>query len=133
MSARARRSRRSTTRRHLVHILHLALDSLHLRGQVSNPRLQLIDRIIQRLNLRRKLLIACSALVVLCLQRSRQRVHRRHHLVHAVVVLLHQVDDHAHALVVGGLQVLHHVLQLLHLGLQLNHFLGNGKRMRREE
>jgi hypothetical protein len=87
-------------RRQAVYVLQLALDRLHLRAQVGNARLELIDRVVERLDLGRELGVAGTALIVLRFQRRLQGVDRSHHLVHVVGVLLHQVDQHAHALVV---------------------------------
>jgi hypothetical protein len=106
---------------------------LHLRGQIGNAGLQLIDRVVQRLDLGRKLTVAGPPLVIFCFERSLQIVDRGHHPVHIVGVLLNQIDDDAHAFIIRCLQVLNHVLQLLDLGLQLDHFLGDGKCMRQSK
>ena len=52
-----------------------------------------------------------------------QGVHGRAHLLGLVRGLLRQVLQHAKARVQRGLQPLHHVQQLLHLRLQLDHLL----------
>ena len=61
--------------------------------------------------------------VVLLIDLLLQRVDRLAHLVGVIGGLLHQVLQNPKTGVEGGLQALHHVEQLLHLGLQLDDFL----------
>ena len=89
-----------------------------------DARLQLVDGIVQRLDLSGDAVHLGGGRVALRFDRLRQGVHRGGHFVHTVGGLLDQMLQNAHALGIGLLHLLQTVLELLHLGLELDHLLG---------
>ena len=125
MSRRPARSRcaRLLLRLCRLHRLELRLQVLHRFVQLGNTRLQLVHRVIQRLHLSRHAVHLAAHRIALRVDLLLQRGHCRGHLVRLVGSLLRQVLQHAQARIHCGLQPLHRIQQLLHLGLQLDHFL----------
>ena len=104
-------------------VLQLRLQILNRLVELGDARLQLVDRIVQRLHLAGDGIQLAAARFALRVDLLLQSVHGRGHLVGVVRGLLDQVLQHAETGVQGGLEPLHHVQQLLHLRLQLDDLL----------
>ena len=99
------------------------LHVLKLLGHLRQADFDLVHCVVQRLDLARELVDFVSALGLLLLQRGLERVQRIGDFIDRIGVLLNQVPHNAHALVEAALHGSHLLLQLLDLGLQLDHLL----------
>jgi hypothetical protein len=103
------------------------LHVVELLADLRQTRLQLIHRVVQRLDLRGELIDLAAVVCGQTLHLVLQVVDRSIHLVDAVGALLDEVFHHPHVHVDGLLQARHLVLQRLNLRLQLHHFFVRGK------
>jgi len=113
-------------------VLQLSLQILYRFIQLGNARLELVEGVVQRLHLAGDGIQLTVARLALRVNLLLQGVDSDGHLVGVVGGLFHQVLQDAEAAIQGGLEPLHHVEQLLHLGLQLDDLLrgrvrGNGR------
>ena len=120
---RTRRCARYGCLRRRLNVLQLALYVLDGLVELRHPRLQLVNRVVQALDLSAHRIQLAARVLALRVQLLLHRVHGLSHLVGLVGGLLHQVLQHAKARVHGRLQALHHVHQLLHLRLQRDDLL----------
>ena len=107
------------------------LHVLQLLAHLAQPRLELVQSIVQGLDLARKLVGMSAAVALLLLQSGLKIGDRGRNLVGSVGALFDQVLQHAHALVERLLHVGNSVLQVLDLGLQLHHVFVDAPRRRR--
>ena len=108
--------------------LLLALDGLKGLLHCVQPGLDLVERVVERLHLVGDLVELCRwRLPAGCCSAFCKVFDRERHLVDGVGGLLHQIGKDAHALVGRLLQVCDGGLQVLHLGLQLDHVLVDGE------
>jgi hypothetical protein len=105
-----------------IYVLQLRLNVLQGFIETGDARLQLVDGIIHALHLPGELidLVSSRALLLHLLLQTGQGLR---HAIHVIGGLFHQVLEHTHALVVGLLEALQHVLQGLDLLLELDNFL----------
>ena len=106
-----------------LHGLQLRLQVRDRFIQLGDTRLQLVDRIVQRLHLSGDAVHFAAHRIVLRADLLLQGGHRRAHLIRLVGSLLRQVLQHSQTRIHCRLQPLHRIQQLLHLGLQFDHFL----------
>ena len=96
--------------------------------QLGDAGLELVDRVVERLDLAGDGVQFAVAGLALRIDLLLQGVDGDGHLVDVVGGLLDQVLDDAEAPVEGGLEPLHHIEELLDLGLQLDDLLRGGVR-----
>jgi hypothetical protein len=104
-------------------VLQLALQVLDRLVELGDARLQFVNGVIERLNLSGGGIDFAAQAVALLVDLLLQSVHRLAHLVGIVSGLFDEVLQDPEPCVEGGLKALHHVEQLLHLGLQGDDFL----------
>jgi hypothetical protein len=101
--------------------LLLALHGLHEFLESAKAGLDLVERVVERLNLAGDLIDLRTLRVLLGLHLLLQCAEIGCHLVDGVGALLDEALKDAHTFVVGLLQTGESILQLLDLGLKLHH------------
>ena len=96
-------------------------------ADLGKARLEFVERVVERLDLAAELVDAPGGVGLLLLQRVLQGAKNDGDFVDRVGIVLDQVLHDAHALVEAALHGGHLLLQLLDLGLQLNHFLAGAR------
>jgi len=106
--------------------LLLALDVVEDLLHAGHAGLEFVEGVVERLDLAGDLVGFCREGVLAVLHLELHAVDGDGHLVDGVGGLLDEVLENAHALVVGLLEACDGVLELLDLGLELDHVLVDG-------
>jgi len=101
-----------------LNVLKLALKVLNGLVELSDARLEFVDRVVQRLNLAGCGVDFAAERIVLLVQLLLKGIHGLGHLIGVVSSLLDEVLKDTEFLVEGGLHALHHVEELLNLRLE---------------
>jgi hypothetical protein len=113
--------------------LLLALHGLHEFFESAKAGLDLVERVVERLNLAGDLIDLRTLRLLLGLHLLLQCAQIGRHLVDGVGALLDEALQDAHTFVVGLLQTGESILQLLDLGLKLHHIFADGEGRRGAE